>query len=456
MDVALRFDTFVVGASNRLAASAARAVAEAPGQSYNPLVVHGGSGRGKTHLMAAIAQRSRELQGDLRVLVSSGEEVAEHLHRTVTTGRHHEFLLPYESVGLLVLDDVQCLTGTRETQSELLRLLNLLLQRGRQLVLTCDRPPLEIADVDERLLSRLSGGLVVDVGRPDFEMRLEILRNVASSRIVAFAPGVLEEVARLPFANVRELKGAFNRLTAFQQLDAQPVFARDVRAIVGAVRGEPRVDQRRPHAPTAPSTPLEPFLPAVRIDATLKANADDEGFIADVMYEVESRVEPWRVRLGEAVAHWTAHGYAVGVLERAMTHPEAPDVHGLLDLFAKAIEHLGRLEAQAVTADPTLRGHPAFRDPASITQARLLAQQAIATASPLPAPSDQLALSDALHAQSGGGRVVGRQRPARPDRARLEMLVTRAPGEVDRLFEDREKSIWNWPDVGGRLIEEYR
>jgi chromosomal replication initiator protein len=600
-EAALRFETFVVGASNRLAASAARAVAEAPGQSYNPLFVYGGAGRGKTHLVAAIAHRARELQPELQVLVSSGEEVAEHLHRAIATGAVRQFLGHYEHVGLLILDDVQFLTGQRETQSELLRLLNLLLQRGRQLVLTSDRQPADIADVDERLLSRLSGGLVVDVGAPDFEMRLAILRNVAAGRPVDFAPGVLDEVARLPFANVRELKGALNKLTAYQQLEGQPVTAPDVRAVLGELRGEHRVDHRidatPPAAPSATSRPRRaaPAPPRLddRIEAIIPADVEYEGFIADVMHEVEARVEPWRVRLGEAMARWKQHGYTVGVLERAMTLPEAPDVNGLLEMVAKAIEHLRTLEVQAVSADPSLRGHPVFRDPASIVDARELVQQAMATAAPLPAPQpslaremlevspanalavkavdaviaepgvrynplllhgplgvgkshlahaignamqardprkrvaclsatafveeyvasmqegaverwrlryraadlfilddvqqlvgkertqeelfhlfnhllargsqvvltsdraprDLLGLADRLRSRFGGGLVVGVQPRERP---RLEMLVARAPGEVDRFFEDREKSIWSWPDMGGRLIEEFR
>ena len=589
LDATLRFDTFVVGASNRLAASAARAVAEAPGAAYNPLFIYGGSGRGKTHLVAAIAHAACEKQPAMQVLVSSGEEVAEHLHRAIAAGAPGEFLARYEQVDLLILDDVQFLTGQRETQSELLRLLNLLLQRGHQLVLTSDRQPHEIADVDERLLSRLSGGLVVDVGAPDYEMRLAILRNVASRRVVDFASGVLEEVARLPFANVRELKGALNKLTAYQQLEGKPVATADVRAVLGEPRGEHRVDHRIGTATTPPAAPRV----TDRIEAIIPADADYEGFIADVMHEVEAKVEPWRVQLGEALVRWRQHGYHVAALERAMTLPTAPDVSGLLEMFGTAIEHLRTLEVQAVTADPSLRGHPVFRDPSQIEEARAVVQRALATATPLPAPMphltrealevapanqlalkavdaviaepgarynplylhgplgsgkshmahaignavrtrwpdklvaclsgqafveeyvaalqegaverwrlryraadvfvlddlqqligkdrtqeelfhlfnhllsrgaqvvlagdrsprDLLGLADRLRSRFEGGLVVGVQPRERP---RLETLVARAPGEVDRFFEDREKSIWQWPDIGGRLVEEYR
>jgi len=588
LDRKLRFDTFVVGGSNRLAASAARAVADAPGQAYNPLFVYGESGRGKTHLVAAIANRAQENQPDLRVLFSSGEEVAEHLHQSIASGQPQRFLEHYQQADLLILDDVQFLTGQRETQSELLRLLNVLMRAGQQLVFTSDRQPADIPDVDQRLLSRLSGGLVVDVGSPDFEMRLAILRNVAVERRTDFASGVLDEVARLPFANVRELKGALNKLSAYQQLEGQPVKADDVRAIVGERSTAPATTTGGSLAVGTRSSPLPG-----RIEAIIPAGTDYEGFLADVLNEVESRVEPWRVKLGDAIAHWRQMGYVVRVLERAVALPTAPDVDGLLNAYGVAVERLRQLEHHAGSLDASLRGHAAFRNPEAIPAAQALVQEAIAAALPLPAPSpvftreslqistgNQLALRavDAvleepgrrynpllLHGPSGSGKshtvhaignamkqadgrravaclsagtfveefvaamqeggverwraryraadvfilddiqeLVGKERtqdelfhlfnhlvnrgsqvvltsdriprdlngfadrlrsrfegglvvalPAR-ERVRVEQLVARAPGELDRFYEDREKTMWEWPDLGSRLIEEYR
>ncbi len=571
LDGSYRFDTFVVGSSNRLAVSAARAVADAPGTTYNPLFVYGGSGLGKTHLVAAIAHQARVAKPDLRVEFTSGEDVAEHLQRVIASGQAQRFVEHYQQVDLLILDDVQFLTGQRETQSELLRLFNIMQGTGRQLVLTSDREPSEIPDVDQRLLSRLIGGLVVDVGAPDYEMRLAILRNVAGVRGVEFVDGVLNEVARLAFGNVRELKGALNKLSAFQQLEGTPVAPPDVRAVLGE-RASP--------------TPVHP----PRIEAIIPDGTDYESFFADVLQEVETRVEPWRVALGEALSRWKNHGYNIAVLERAMTLTAAPDVDGLLATFASAIEHLRRLEAQASSLDPTLRGHAAFRDVELIPLAQQLVERAMASTLPLPAPSpvftrerievsnaNQLAvkaidsvieqpgtrynplficgpdgsgkshlahalgnamrhraavaclsanafvneliaamqeggmerwrsrfraadlfilddvealagkertqeelfhlfnhlyecgsqivltsthaprelpeLADRLRSRFEGGLVVALQSRERP---RVEQLVARAPGELDRFFEDREKTMWNWPELGGRLIEEYR
>jgi len=370
LDGGYRFDTFVIGSSNRLAASAAHAVAEAPGTAYNPLFVYGGSGLGKTHLVAAIAFQARQAQPDLRVEFSTGEDVAERLHRAIAAGQQAEFARRYQEVDLLLLDDVQFLTGQRETQTELLRLFNLMQGKGRQLVMTSDRPPAEIPDVDQRLLSRLSGGLIVDVGAPDYEMRLAILRNACVERALAFSDGVLEETARLPYANVRELKGALNRLSAFQQLEGQDITAEDVRAVLGErVASVVVPPARASHAGASDSA------------------TEYEGFLADVLQEVETRVEQWRVHLGEACAFWRTEGFATNVLERAMALPVAPDVNGLLATFAAAVEHLRNLEAQALAVDPSLRGHPAFRNPETVAEAQLLLDRAIASSVPLPAPN---------------------------------------------------------------------
>ncbi|MEP6781562.1 MAG: DnaA/Hda family protein, partial [Gemmatimonadaceae bacterium] len=363
-----RFENFVIGSSNRLAAAAARAVGEAPGSAYNPLFLYGPSGLGKTHLVAAIAFHARQANPSLRVEFSTGEEVVERLHRAIATGKLETFAQRYQTVDLLLLDDVQFFTGHRETQNELLKLFNLMQGRGRQLVMTSDRPPEEIPDVDQRLLSRLSGGLIADIGSPDFEMRLAILRNSCVDRELTFGEGVLDEVARLPFGNVRELKGALNRLSAYQQFDGHEIGSNDVRAVLG--------DRIAPVL--AKSVAPEP------VESHDFAVSEYQGFLADVTEEVHTRVEKWRIHLGEACSFWRNEGYATDVLERAMNLDEAPDVNGLLATFTAAIEHLKGLEMQAVALDPALRGRPAFKNPASIPEAQLLVDRALAAAIPLP------------------------------------------------------------------------
>ncbi len=377
VDGGYRFENFVVGSSNRLAHSAAQRVADAPGAAYNPLFIYGESGLGKTHLAAAIAYHARQSHPALRVELASAEEIVERLRRAVASGQRDQYTAHFQQVDLLLLDDVQFLTGQRETQTELLRLFNLMQGGGRQLVMTSDRPPSDIPDVDQRLVSRLSGGLVVDVGAPDFEMRLAILRNSATERGLQFTDGVLDEVARLGLGNVRELKGALHRLAAYQQLEATPLTPSDVRAVLG--------DRRRDAS--------GPVTAVLARDGSLAAPPEYAGFLADVTEEVETRVERWRVSLGEAAAYWRAEGYVTQILQRAMELTQAPDVPGLLATFSAAVEHLRAIEMQAVTLDPGLRGHSAFRNPQLVDEAQLLLDRALASAMPLPAPNPQLTRS---------------------------------------------------------------
>src|SRR5919112_1537211 len=286
-----RFDNYVVGSANRLAVAAARAVAESPGGVYNPLFVYGASGLGKTHLLGAIGNEAVVRAPGLGVEFLPLEDFIEQIHAAVAVGEMERFKQRYARVDMLLLDDMQFLTGRTETQSELLRLLTVLQGSGRQIVMTSDRSPSEIADVDERLISRLNGGLIVDIGVPDFETRVAILRGKSEERKVSFAPGVIEELARLDFTSVRELQGAMNRLVAQQSLDGTLTPAQ-VRAVLG-VGGD---------APEPEPLP-EPALEAA--PSMFGATAADEffSFVTNIATAVAAQIEPWKVRVGETVAY---------------------------------------------------------------------------------------------------------------------------------------------------------
>lgn len=361
-----RFDTYIVGAANRLAVAAARAVAEGPGTVYNPLFIYGASGLGKTHLVAAVGTHARQLNPELTVEYVSFDDFVEQFHAAVSGGEMEAFRRRWMAIDVLILDDVQFLTGRRELQSELLRLFNTLQGTGKQVVLTSDRPPQEIADVDERLVSRLAGGLIVDIGAPDYETRLAILRAACAERNVQVPGDLMETLARLDLSNVRELQGALNRVVAEQQLAGRSVAPQDVWELVGS-KGE---------------------KPVTRDSGA--ESSEYASFLSDIASAVAASVDPWKSRVAEAIAYWRGEGFRSGVLERAMQLPSQPDVQGLLDTFASAVDHLRQLERQASAADPLLAGHEVFRDPERVTDAEALLDRALDGDTPPPAPDPAL------------------------------------------------------------------
>jgi chromosomal replication initiation ATPase DnaA len=362
LDPRSRFDTFVVGAANRLAVSAARAVAQSPGAAYNPLFIYAASGLGKTHLLSAIGQLAKQLQPDSQVEYITTDELVEHLHQAVTRGETDVFRQRFAELDVLLLDDVQFLTGRQETQSELLRLFNVLQRSGKQIVLTSDRPPAEIADLDERLMTRFSGGLLVDMGAPDYETRVAILRRRCDERDVTFAPGVVEEVARVVFANVREMQGAINRLIAFQTLGEADVTVESIRDLLGD-RGNGGGPQH-----LAPKS------------------GEYESFLSGLAVAVAQHIDARRVKLVESTAEWRTQGYRTAALERALQSADTADPDALLKEFGERVGRLRELEQEIVALDPTQRGSVQFRDPSAIEELERLAETLRAESSPPPPP----------------------------------------------------------------------
>jgi chromosomal replication initiator protein len=232
-DPKLTFETFVVGPANRLAAAAARRAADSPGAGYNPLFLYSASGLGKSHILSAIAHQA--LRGDpgRTVLYQTLEGFLDDLTRSLEEGGTGAGGDRYADADILLLDDVQFLTGQPQAQEMLLRTLDALTARGAQVVLASDRPPAEINGLDARLLSRFSGGLIVDIGLPDYEMRVAIMRRKVEDRGARMAEGVIEALARHPFRNVRELQGALNRLLALQELEERLVRVGELSSALG-------------------------------------------------------------------------------------------------------------------------------------------------------------------------------------------------------------------------------
>lgn len=363
LDSKLRFDNFVVGSANRLAVAAARAVADAPGAVYNPLFMYSGSGLGKTHLMSAIGNTLVAKRGTVVELVTL-DDFVEELHAAVAGGGTEKFKEKYLQVGVLLIDDMQFLTGHKETQSELLRIFNALQADGRQIVMTSDRPPAEIADVDERLLTRLSGGLIVDMGTPDYETRMAILKAKCEERGVRFRPGVVDEVGRIEFRNVRELQGALNRLIAYQTLGGDQVAPEQVIEILGDLADERVL-----------------AMPA-------RVSGEFAQFLTEISSVVSQHVEQWKTRLTEGIDYWRSEGFRTGPLERALGEPIAPpSVETLLREFEAAVTKLRDLQKQIARVDAAIASHDAFRDPDRTAEAEQLLERALRTSAPPPGPS---------------------------------------------------------------------
>ena len=363
IDTRLRFDTFVVGSANRLAVAAARAVAESPGTAYNPLFMYSGSGLGKTHLMSAIGNHVAQRKA-LTVELVTLDDFVEGLHAAIASAKTEQFKERYLQVGLLLIDDMQFLTGYRETQSELLRIFNALQADGRQIVMTSDRPPADIADVDERLITRLSGGLIVDMGAPDYETRMAILKAKCEERGVRFRTGVIEEVGRIEFENVRELQGALNRLIAFQTLGGEQITGDAVLGILGDL-----AEQRRRATPS-------------------RVGGEFANFVSEIASAVAQHVEQWQNRLSEGIAYWQSEGYRTGPLERVLQDSTPPaDVESLLRGFEGTVSKLRDLERQAARVDKPLAAHDAFRDPDRLAEAQQLLERALRATAPPPGPS---------------------------------------------------------------------
>ena len=213
------FETFVIGPSNRLACSAARAVADAPGQHYNPLLIYGDSGLGKTHLLYAIAHVIREKNPGFRILYIKGDEFINDFIESVRSGKASDFRTKYREADLLLVDDIQFVAGKVETQNEFFHTFNTLYESKKQIVLTSDRPPHEMAQLDDRLRTRFEWGLMADVQPPVLETRIAILKNKAAQLGFVLSDEIAHYIASKITANVRQLEGTVKKIKAFRDLD---------------------------------------------------------------------------------------------------------------------------------------------------------------------------------------------------------------------------------------------
>ena len=215
------FSTFVVGHNNRLAHAAALAVAEAPGQTYNPLFIYGGVGLGKTHLLHAVGHKA--LQAGLKVVYVSSETFTNDLIQSIRKQKTAEFREKYRTPDVLLIDDIQFIAGKESTQEELFHTFNDLHSRGKQVILSSDRQPRAMVTLEERLKSRFEWGLMADIQLPDQETRVAILQSKAEDKRVEVPRNVLNLIAHHVRSNIRELEGALNKVVAYSQLTGAPI-----------------------------------------------------------------------------------------------------------------------------------------------------------------------------------------------------------------------------------------
>ena len=319
LDPKLTFESFVVGPANRLASAAAKRAADSPGTSYNPLFMYSAPGLGKTHILTAIAHQSSK-GGAEKVEYMPLEGYLERLEGSLQVGKSEAL---YGDLDILLLDDVQFLTGQPEAQEMLLKTLDQLTAAGGQIVLASDRPPADIDGLDARLLSRFSGGLIVDLGPPEFETRVAIIRKKAEERGQTLEEGVAEAVAKAPFKNVRELGGVLNKIFATQDLEGRKVTQSEVMKLL----------QEQDQV------------------ASLGGGSDEFGSFLDelassVAQAVEKKEEPWRKAIREAIESADRQGYAVHRLEAHQGGGQPKNWQQLVETFNGDIQRLRDIDKE--------------------------------------------------------------------------------------------------------------
>ena len=217
-----RFDTFIVGSNNKFAHSASLAVAESPGESYNPLFLYGGPGLGKTHLMHSIGHFIMEHNHRAKILYVTSEQFTNEVIESIRSGKTEamsKLREKYRTVDVLMVDDVQFIIGKESTQEEFFHTFNELHQAGKQIILSSDRPPKEMETLEERFRSRFEMGLIADIQAPDYETRMAILKKNAENYGKTIDNEVFEYIATNIKSNIRELEGAFNKIIAYSRLN---------------------------------------------------------------------------------------------------------------------------------------------------------------------------------------------------------------------------------------------
>ena len=229
------FDRFIVGNSNKFAHAAAVAVAERPGETYNPLFIYGNSGLGKTHLLLSIGQYIHEHSPEKKIEYIKGDDFTNQMVKSLKEGTAEEFRKKYRNVDLFLVDDIQFIAGKTATQNEFFHTFNNIYEAGHQIVITSDRPPMEMTLLDDRLRTRFEGGLMADIQPPDIETRMAIIRNKATQLGLVLSDEAVEYIAENITSNIRQLEGVIKKLFAFKEILNRVITIDDVKKAIDAV-----------------------------------------------------------------------------------------------------------------------------------------------------------------------------------------------------------------------------
>jgi chromosomal replication initiator protein len=235
--LAYTFDRFIVGQSNKFAHAAAIAVSEKPGVAYNPLFIYGNSGLGKTHLLLAIGQAIREKDPSVKIGYVKGDDFTNQMVLSIREGTQEEFRKRYRNVDLFLVDDIQFIAGKIGVQEEFFHTFNNIYEAGHQIVITSDRPPMEMVKLEDRLRTRFEGGLMADVQPPDLETRMAIIRNKGQGLGLVLSDEVVDYIAENITSNIRQIEGVVHRLTAYRDILNDTITINSVkRAIKDVIR----------------------------------------------------------------------------------------------------------------------------------------------------------------------------------------------------------------------------
>ncbi|HEY8758054.1 MAG TPA: chromosomal replication initiator protein DnaA [Candidatus Limnocylindria bacterium] len=293
------FATFVVGSNNRLAHAAALSVAERPGHSYNPLFVYGGSGLGKTHLMHAIGHAVLSRHPKKRVAYATSEKFTNEFINSIRGQKSEEFRERYRRIDVLLIDDIQFIAGKEGTQEEFFHTFNAIHEEGKQIIMSSDRPPKAIPQLEDRLRSRFEWGLIADISTPDLETRTAILRAKAEAANVAVPPPVIDFLAQRIVSNIRELEGALTRIVAYATLNAVAVTTELAQTMLQNILYNPRRQS------LSPERIVETVAKYYGVPSDqLRGKARDKQIVLPrqiAMYLMREETEAPLLRIGEAL-----------------------------------------------------------------------------------------------------------------------------------------------------------